>query len=293
MARTITDIKSEMTAAFMADEILASTYGFAPKSSFEDTFSKVSLESIIFFVVATCMWTLETLFDTHKKEITDLIETKKPHRLKWYRNKALAFQYGRALDEDADTYAEVVESEKVVKYASAVEYQGRLYIKVAKGGLAKEPLSTAEQAAITAYFADIKDAGVVLEIVNKPADHFTLEMDVYYDPMVLNVQGFRLDTGADTVRDAVKDYLQNRIPFNGEYRNASLVDVLQQLDGVVIPELKLARTVADSEFQTSLNSEVPWKTIQAKHLPESGYYKIYSDGDLSLKFIAYQSIETV
>jgi len=293
MARTIQEIKNEMTSAFMADETLASKYGFAPKSSFEETFSIVSIESIFFFIIATCMWTLETLFDSHKKEIADLIESKKPHRLKWYRNKALAFQYGRALDEDADTYAEVVESEKVVKYASAVEYQGRLYIKVAKGGAVKEPLSLGEQGALIAYFSDIKDAGVVLEVVNKPADHFALDMDVYYDPMVFNAQGLRLDTGADTVRDTIKNYLQNGIPFNGEYRNVSLVDVLQQLYGVVIPELKIARTVSESDFQSAKGGSVAWKTIQAKHLPESGYYKIYNDSDLVLKFIAYQSIETV
>jgi len=276
----------------MADEMLAARYGFTKGAAFEDTFSKVSLEGIIFYVVATAMWTLESLFDIHRKEISDLLNTKKPHRLKWYRDKALAFQLGRSLEPDADTYAEVVDSEKAVKYASAVEYQGRLYIKVAKGGDSdKQPLSEAEQTALTAYISEIKDAGVVLEIVNDPADHMQLSMDIYYDPMVFAPSGLRLDTGEDAVRNAIKGYLQN-LPFNGEYRNSALVDALQALNGVIIPELRLAMTLSDADFKAATGVK-PWAGIQAKSLPASGYYKIYDEGDLRLTFKAYQTIESV
>ncbi len=292
MGKTVAQIKAEMTTAYMADETVAAKYGFTVGASFEETFSKVSLESIIFYVVACCVWTLESLFDIHKKDVADLLETKKPHRLKWYRDKALAFQYGRSLKEDTDTYDEIVDSEKVVKYASAVEYQGRLYIKVAKGTASdKQPLSPAEFTALIAYFNDVKDAGVVLEVVNLPADHMQLSMDVYYDPMVFAPSGLRLDTGEDTVRNAIKDYLQN-LPFNGEYRNAALVDKLQALDGVVIPELLTAKTVSDAAYKAAVDVK-PWADILAKSLPESGYYKVYEESDLRLSFKPYQTIESV
>jgi len=292
MARTIAQIKAEITTALMADETLAAKYGFTPGEAFDSVFSMVSIESIMFFIVATAMWTIESLFDIHKKEVSDLLNTKKPHRLKWYRDKALAFQMGRSLEPDADTYAEVVDSEKAVKYASAVEYQGRLYIKVAGGGDSdKQPLSEAVQTALTAYFSEIKDAGVVLEIVNAPADHMQLSMDIYYDPMVFAPSGLRLDTGEDAVRAAIASYLQN-LPFNGEYRNSALVDALQALDGVVIPELRLSMTVCDADFKAATGVK-PWAGIQAKSLPASGYYKIYDEGDLRLTFNAYQTIESV
>jgi len=291
MAQAITQIKAVMTTAYMADETVAARYGFTVGAAFEDVFSKVSLESIVFYVVAAAMWMLESLFDLHKKEVSDLLDTKKPHRLKWYRDKAMAFQLGRSLELDADTYAEVVDSEKVVKYASAVEYQGRLYIKVAKGSGDKQPLSTTEQTALTAYFLDIKDAGVVLEVVNLPADHMQLSMDIYYDPMVFAPSGLRLDTGEDAVRTAIRSYLQN-LPFNGEYRNAALIDALQALDGVVIPELRQALTVSDADYKAATGAK-PWISVQAKALPVSGYYKINEDGDLQLTFKAYQTIESV
>jgi hypothetical protein len=292
MARTIATIKASITTDFMSNETLSTAYGFTPGASFDSVFSKVSVENILFYIVSVAIWTLETLFDTHKTEVSNLIDTKKPHRLKWYRDKALAFQLGRSLDEDSDTYDEIVDSEMIIKWAAAVEYQGKLYIKVAKGVTDKEALSGEEQTALTAYFDDIKDAGVKYEIVNKDADHYAAELDIYYDPMVYAATGTRLDTGSDTVRDTIKDYAQNQIPFNGEYRNASLIDVLQALDGVIIPELIQAKTVSDENYQAAESGAIPWETIQAKHLPQSGYYKVYEDSDLVLNFIAYQTISS-
>jgi len=73
MARSIADIKKEMTGYFIANETVIGLYGLDRSKSFEDQFSKVSLESILFYVVAVAIWSLEVLFDTHKTEISSLI----------------------------------------------------------------------------------------------------------------------------------------------------------------------------------------------------------------------------
>lgn len=275
----------------MADESTQALYGFAAGSEFDAYFSKLSIESILFYTFAVAVWVLESLFDVHKDELTTLISTKKPHRIKWYVDKGKAFQFGRSLPDDTDVYNEIVESEMIVKHCAGVEYQGKLYMKIAKGTTEKQPLTADEHTALEAYYEEIKDAGVVLEVVNKEADHFAIEMDIYYDPMVYAATGLRLDTGADTVRDTIKDYIQNKIPFNGEYRNADLVDVLQKLDGVIIPELRIAKTCSNEEFEGT--GTPPWSTISAKHLSVSGYYKVYDEADLQLNFIAYQTIESI
>lgn len=285
MARTIAQIKSEMTTAFMRDATLATSYGFDIGDTFEERFSVVSLESILFFIVATAMWTLENLFDTHAIEMNHLIDTKKPHRLKWYRDKALAFQYSRALAEDQDVYDTIVESEKIVKYASALEYAGRVYVKVAKGLGVKERLSDSELIAFKYYLNDVKDAGVVVECVSKSADHFRASITIYYDPMVLDANGVSLATGVEVVREAITDFVQNKIPFNGEYRNSDLVDSLQTVSGVVIPELQVASTLSAEAYTFS---DI-WWNIAAKHIPDSGYFKIYTPSDLSLDYVAYQT----
>jgi hypothetical protein len=85
--RTISDIKKELTDAFMADAQLQAAYGFAPGTAFDKQFSRISLESLLLYIVAFAQWTLEKLFDTHTQEVTDYIATMKPHTLRWYRRK--------------------------------------------------------------------------------------------------------------------------------------------------------------------------------------------------------------
>lgn len=293
MARTVAAIKTEITTNFMADEGLASAYGFEAGAPFDSVFSKVSLESIIFGVVATVIFTLEVLFDSHKSEVSTLLDAQKPHRPRWYRDKVLAFQFGRSLDDDSDEYNEVVDSERVVKYAAVSEYQGRIFIKVAGGSsTSKAKLTDEQQIALEAYLSEIKDAGVQIgnspgsvSVTNLNADHYRAEINIYYDPMVFSASGMRLDTGANTVKDTIADFIENQIPFNGEYRNASLVDALQRLDGVIIAQLVSASSRPDASEN--------WSTISVKALPDSGYYRLYDDTDLTLNFIAYQAIESV
>jgi hypothetical protein len=246
MARSIADIKKELTDYFIQNETVIGLYGLDASKSFEDQFSKVSLESIFFYVVSATIWTLEVLFDTHKAEITALIDATKPHRVKWYRDKTLSFQYGRALVTDSDVYDntdvtdEQITAEKVVKNASAVEQAGRVLIKVATDGSdGREPLTANQETALLAYLKEIKDAGVKVDLINEVANSFTATIDIYYDPMILNASLDSLAKGGNPVREAIEDFIAN-LPFNGEYRNAALVDRLQSVPGVVIPELHLS-----------------------------------------------------
>lgn len=286
MARTITDIKAEMAKAFMAHPTLMAAYGFSEGAAFDSEFSKVSVESILLYIVAAAIYFVEVLFDTHKAEIDALIDTKKPHRKKWYRDKALSFQFGDLLVEDSDTYAVEDDSKKVVKFAAAVEYQGRLFIKVAGGSeTEKAKLPDDEKTALDFYFSEIKDAGIIVEVVNLDADHFSAELDIYYNPMLFDSEGNRFDGGA-TVAAVVKDYVQNQIPFNGEYRNANLIDALQKIDGVIIPELKWAKTAPHEGYTAD-----KLLAIEAKCTPVSGYFKIYNNADLVINHIPYQNAE--
>lgn len=282
MARTISDIKKEITGYFIANETVIQLYGLETTKSFEDQFSKVSLESIIFYVVAVAIWTLEVLFDTHKIEITTLIDASKPHRLKWYIDKTLAFQFGRALVAESDVYDntditdEQITAEKVVKYAAAVEQAGHIVIKVAgEGNDGREPLTEDQEAALTAYLKEIKDAGVRIDLINQDANAFRATIDIYYDPMILNASLSSLADGGTPVKDSVIDFIAN-LPFNGEYRNAALVDRLQSIPGVVIPELHVS-SIDDTQ-------------VLAKATPASGYMKVYNENDLVLNAIPYATI---
>jgi hypothetical protein len=283
MARSITTIKADLAAQFMASPALAQAYGFTVGDSFDTTFSKVAIESIWLYICAYCAYVIELLFDTHKAEIDTLLDEQKPHRRNWYENKALAFMYGYSLVTDEDYYNTegIPDSEitaaQVVKYAAAVEKSGVVYLKVSGN---REPISEAQQTAFEAYIKDVKDAGVVVEVVNTPPQHFRLTMTVWYDPMVLDATGARMKDGTFPVKEAIENFISN-LKFNGEYRNTALVDVLQQIEGVVIPELQLAELSDDGTV---------WTAIDAKATPNSGYCKVYEDSDLNITYTAYQSI---
>jgi hypothetical protein len=286
MARTIAEIKKEITNRWMTDPVIVQAYKLASGAGF-DSFSKVSVESIFFYCIAAAVWTLEKLFDLHKEETSAMISELKPHSLRWYVSKAKAFLLGKSMVADADYYDtdgmtdEEIEALRVIKYAAAVERSAVVYLKIAtESGGSPEPVSTEVKAAFVEYLREVKDAGVVIEIVNEPAEHFKLAMDIYYNPMMMNGSGQNF-SGEFPVPETIKNFIK-ALPFNGEYRNASLVDALQAIDGVVIPELILAETSEDG---------LDWQQVTAKSNPRSGYYRIYDEtADLILNYIPYESL---
>lgn len=283
MARSVNEIKAEMTAEFMASEAMAAKNGFAVGDAFEDTFSKSSLESTLYYIQAVAIYFIEKLFDTHTADVDNKIAELKPHRLKWYINKALAFMYGYELVEDEDYYdttnisAADITTAKVVKYAATVEKGNVVYIKVAGAGPGQ--LTEAQEAGIVAYFKEVKDAGVKLEIINRPAEYFKARLTIYYNPMVLDSAGSST-TGGEPVREAIVAFITS-LPFNGEYRNNALIDILQVIPGVVMAELVSAETSADG---------VTFTPVDAYVVPDSGYFKIYETTDLHIDYRAYETV---
>ena len=70
-----------MTDRFMADSAVQERYGFTSSDTFDGKFSKVSIEGLLFYVVAFGIWVLEKLFDTHKEEVSTMLAdlTPTPH----------------------------------------------------------------------------------------------------------------------------------------------------------------------------------------------------------------------
>lgn len=278
---TIAEIKKQITDKFISDEIIVQLYGLQAGKTFDDQFSTVSLESIIFSIMAAVYWSLHCLFDLHVKEVNDIISTKKPHNVRWYAHIAKQFRHGYNLQMDSDTYAddnltaEELDDCMVVKHAAVVEQPEKLDIKVARNiSGVLNPLTGAQLSAFTSYMERVKDAGVHLNIINKPADELRIYLYIYYNPLVLTAEGKRIDGTNDTpVADAVRQFLTT-MPFNGELVLAYLVDALQAVDGVVIPDL------AKCEYQYGGISFTP---IYVKYLPLSGYFTI-ADEDLIIKY---------
>lgn len=267
MARNINEIKKIMTDAFIADETIINKYNIQPGDTFESRFSRVSIENILFYVIAFCVWTMEVLFDAYRDEVSARIENIIPHRTRWYAYKSLNFMKDMVLAADSDEYDaaemddDAIAAAKVIKHAVAIESDDAsiLTLKIAgETGGARNPVDADTEEQFAAYIAEIKDAGVRISIVNAAADVFNCELDIYYNPMLLPGD---VETAC---RNAITNYIEN-LPFNGEYSNMRLVDTLQAVAGVKIVEFKSATYTNEIVSVAEL--------INAKAIPYAGYFK--------------------
>ncbi len=287
MARTIEEIKADMTANFVKQRAVISAYGLDVKKTFDQQFSRVSIESILFYVFATALWTLEKLFDLHVAEVEQRIEQLEPHTLRWYVNKTKAFMYGHKLVTNSDYYNlsklsdTDIEEAKVVKYAVASESNTVVYIKVAGEKEGKPSLLTDSQfSALNSYINTIKDAGVSVQIRNEQADLMRISLVVYYNPTLLASDGASLQSdGSKPVDETVKSVITN-LPFNGVYRNTDLLAALQSLPGVEVVD------IADVKVRARNSEE--WADVVGFNRPYSGYYEIES---LNVEYKEYNPVE--
>lgn len=276
--RTVDEIKQTIATDFMRNESVAALFGFKVGDSFTAHFSKVSVISVLFYIVACAAFVLEKLFDSYQREVDERIEAIIPHRPKWYRDRVLAFMKGKTLIPDTDEYdtADMTDGEiaaaRVVRHAVADENKDAslLTIKVAgEQGGRRCPLDAETEGQLAAYIAEIKDAGVRTALVNIAPDRFDCELDIYFDPMLTAT------TVEGTCREAIRSYVEN-LPFNGEYTNMALVDALQTVEGVRIVEFRGASAVAAGESVVT--------AIDGRCIPAAGYFET---GDVKLNMKAH------
>lgn len=288
MARTIDEIFEEQKGEAIR---LATEQGNNDALNMFNNTSRVTLWRMLFYTMAFCAWGLEKAFDSVVALIDAMIAALTPHSLRWYRTKGLAFQYGFDLVAETDKYdntgktdAEIAAS-KVVKYCAVnettVDGKRVLLIKIAgvdgNGKLMK--LSDLVYTAFVAYMERIKDAGNVLIIYNREADILKAVVDVFYNPLLLDVSGNRLDgLGGKPVEDAANNYLL-ALPFNGEFSNAGFIDMLQSAYGVNNKNVflrSMQRKINDTDFVSVGNT----------FIPEAGYTKFDDVGGLVINYVA-------
>lgn len=288
MARTVEEIKKDMTAEFMKMEAVKSRYGLDGSKSFADCFSMASLENIIFYVFAVAVWALEKLFDLHRADVDARIEQLEPHTLRWYVSKAKAYMQGQKLVTDCDCYdtegmtEQDIAAAKVVKYAVATESNTVVYIKVAREVDGNPAALTAGQLeGLTSYMNEIKDAGVSVQLRNEPADQMRISLLIYYDPtlLIIDANGNGSQNGKDPVRETTKQVIEN-LPFNGMFRKSDLMAALQALPCVEVADIK--------SVKVKPRNGAEWQTVEGYDRPYSGYYSIDA---LTVDYQPYNAIE--
>lgn len=253
MARSIVEIQQSIIDAKNADPTLAQL----------NSSSRAAIWLLWTWVVATCMWVTENLFDSHKAEVADIINNQAPHSAQWYAYMAKRFQLGYALPDGSDTYEVIDTSAQIVAFAAVVELSNRLRIKVAKlvGGVLT-PLTNDELVAFVEYMNRVKDAGIKLSCTSSAADTLRVQLNVFFDPLVLNALGKRLDGTNDTpVQDAITAFVK-AIPFNGVFVLNSLIAAIQKVEGVTIGEM---------DYCAARYGVLPFSVITSAYTPDAGY----------------------
>lgn len=281
MARTVAEIKKTMTDAFMADATIREKYGLKEGSTWNGSFSSVSLENIIFFIVAACCHVLESIFELYIKDVDEKISMAVVASVPWYYKMAKAFQYGDQLVLNETTqqygYAIIDESKQVVKYAAVRDRGTSVQILVSgdKNGM-PVALSNDVLTVFKQYMNRVKVAGVILGITSKRGDYLSIEANISVDPLVIDEEGYRLSDGTKPVESAIEEHLKN-INYGGTFNKTKLVNAILAVDGVEDVEL------GTCSYQ--IEGSLKWHNVSGNnYIGESGSYIPYFLSD-SLTYV--------
>lgn len=257
MSQTITDIENEIDAAIAAETALAniSTSNTAEWLQFKNIFVQAN-------------YSLQKLWDAFKTDIAALAAGSRYGTLKWFQEISLLFQYGDLLSENNGSlfYNPVDPTHQIITRCACSEFNRTVIIKVAKG-TTPTPLLTAEKLAFDAYIKDVKPAGVKHQVVTANADRVKVNMNVYYDPLLIVGDLTTLIEGT-----IIPQFLA-AIPFDGLFDINRFRDAIEKVPGVA--------NVGDADIQNIsikqagldlLGNPYLYTTVTRRYSPYSGYY---------------------
>lgn len=278
MARDRKTIKKEMTDAFIGNAEIQSLYGLTVGNTFEQEFSLVSLENILFEIISFCVWTHEVIVDQNA-------QNSRPQNLPNFRAAVLGFLDGLELvwKDGAFSYDTTgvtdVEERKIIDRCAVLESDdGELVVKIATdNGGNLEPVTEPQKVRVLAYLKQIKVPGVKIRLINETADLLKTNLTVYVDPMIIDMTtGKLLNTSEEIypVKVAIENYLAN-LEFNGAFVKEYFRSEISKADGVKLPVVDLLQwRYADLPFV----DVGEWQTSNA------GYFKILEE-NLTINYL--------
>lgn len=271
---TINDIKQQILAEKDSQEALQGL----------NSTSNVGIYNLWAYVVAMVIWLQYQFYDQFKADMNVMIREQKQYSRQWFRTKALEYRHGEDLPDDSDEYpTQVDENTELPVTRAAVEereLQNRkhLFIKVATGSDELAPVSEAVKLGLEEYFAHIKPAGTKIILFSEVADDLRLSIRFYYNPLILDNTGARIDGEDDApVQNAIRSFLKD-LPFNGELRLSNLIDILQNVEGCA------DRDVYIDEAYYRFGTLTSFQLFTSNYFSNAGYMVI-ADDDLYIEFI--------
>lgn len=237
MARNIQEITEHIKEQFVGNEMLRELYGLTPGRTFDEQFSKASIEARLIDVFASAAQVLEQIWNVFRVETETVVDGSYVTSEPWYYRKALEFQKGDNLMYNERSYrfeyAVPDETKQVVKNVAVrqVMDSGVTKLKVYFSDAKKQPLTGNVRTAFEMYMREIGAAGTHYLFVSEVPDDLRVHLHIYYDALVLDSNGERLEGGGKPVEEAVEAYL-NGLEYGGVFYASKLVDVIQRAEGV-------------------------------------------------------------
>ena len=247
--------------------------------------SNVAIYNLWAYCVAVVIWLQYQFYDQFKADMNVMIREQKQYSRQWFRTKALAYRHGEDLPDNSDEYPTEVDDTTNLPITNAAveerELQNRkhLFIKVATGDDDLAPVTDPVKTGLEEYFAHIKPAGTKIILFSEVADDLKLVIRFYYNPLILDNTGARLDGTDDTpVQNAIRRFLKS-LPFNSELRLSNLIDTLQDVDGCA------DRDVYIDEAYYRYGTLSSFQPFDSNYFSNAGYMVI-DDNDLDIQFIS-------
>jgi hypothetical protein len=250
MARTVDVISAEIKAAFVASDALASAYALDRSKTFDEQFSKVSLEALLINVVAYAHYVIERIVDSFRIEIDERIAATAVATPSWYDKIIRQYQHGQPVVFNAQTYtfgySSLNDAAQIIKYVAIreVEDEGVTKLRVYVSKADKVPLTADELAAFTAYLKYVSPAGIHFDFVSSAPDLLELEAQVIYDPLLISSAGAAIGSEAKPVTSAIIEHVDG-LSYGGILQKSKLIDSIQAVSGVYDINLTALRRSTD------------------------------------------------
>lgn len=256
MARTIDQIQESIKSDFVTNVTLRDAYGLDSSKTFDDQFSKVSIESILIYVFSMAAYILEKSMDSFRSAVDMRIASSYVASLQWYWQKTIEYQHGDPIEYLPSTfsygYGVIDETKRIIKYAAVREIstQDSCIIKILVAGTEKQAITSDQLIALTAYLKRVGAAGTKFDIQTHDAQQIGFKLRIVYDPVVLDSSGQLLKTpNSYPVNDAITSYLDN-LEYGGVMSSTKLIDTICSVEGVI--EADYIATVINAEDVTDM-----------------------------------------
>lgn len=197
------------------------------------TGSKVAIWRLWLWIMAVASWVVENMQELHEAKINAILAAKTPHTLRWYAEQSKLFQYGHELEWLGDHwgYPVIVEEDRLIKYAVAVETEGGIKLKIANAD--KAAPEELVQTAFMSYWAKWKDAGVVIDLVTGDPNVVTFTANIHRNRNIINANNTLIaDTGMNVVQDPANAYLES-VDFGGVIYMQEIAEAIKAMPGVL------------------------------------------------------------